>query len=383
MLWSWTVNIQITTFRVRRRRFQRGSLQKRKSGGCWNWIAFWWESRHRRGQILGPCSTMSRSEALVRMAALLEPVNQHAGEILARVWTVGSWIRDAFLPFSRRKWKLSTASTTGDRIRTHIIADLGSLEIESITRDLLQQYLEQKAALGLSFSVVDHLRWDLRSIFRLAVQDRIITHNPAEMLFTPRTMPTPSRQVLTPRQVQVILSVLDLREQLIVQLALFSGVRPGEILALQWRHIAEDHVEVVHRLYRGNLDRPKSDRSKRKVALSLGTRRLIQQWRQHEAPSNPDAWVFPSAKAVAPLGRDNTWRRLIAPRLQAVELGWATFQIMRRTHASLARERGIDPKLVADQLGHALGVNLDIYTVAALAQRQQAVQTVEAAMLVH
>ena len=128
----------------------------------------------------------------------------------------------------------------------------------------IQLYLEQKAALGVSFSVVDHLRWDLRSIFRLAVQDRIITHNPAEMLFTPRTTPSKSRQVLTPHQVQLILSVLDLRERLIVQLALFSGMRPGEILALQWKHVAEDHVEVIHRLYRGKLDRPKSERSKRK-----------------------------------------------------------------------------------------------------------------------
>ena len=368
---------------LRRRRFQRGSLQKRKSGGCWNWIAFWWERRSRRNQILGPCSSMSRSEALAEMAKLLQPVNQHAGEMLPRIGTLGDWIRDSFLPFSRRKWKLSTASTTGDRIRKHIITDLGSLEIPSITRDLLQQYLEQKAALGLSFSVVDHIRWDLRSIFRLAVQDRIITHNPAEMLFTPRTTPRPSRQVLRPAQVQLILSVLDLREQLIVQLALFSGMRPGEILALQWKHIAEDHVDVVHRLYRGKLDCPKSERSKRKVALSLGTRRLIQQWRQQETPSSPDAWVFPSANAAAPLGRDNTWRRLIAPKLEAIELGWATFQIMRRTHASLARARGIDPKLVADQLGHGLGVNLEVYTVAALDQRQHAVQTVEAAMLVH
>jgi hypothetical protein len=153
---------------LRRRRFQRGSLQKRKSGGCWNWIAFWWESRRRRSRTLGPCSSMSRSEALAQMAKMLEPVNQHAGEMLPRIGTLGDWIRDSFLPFSRRKWKLSTASTTGDRIRKHINTDLGSLEIPSITRDLLQQYLEQKAALGLSFSVVDHLRWDLRAIFRLA-----------------------------------------------------------------------------------------------------------------------------------------------------------------------------------------------------------------------
>src|SRR5262245_17662934 len=128
----------------RRRRFQRGSLQKRKSGGGWNWIAFWWQDRRRRGQILGPCSTMSRSEALAEMTKRLQPVNARAGEALTRLWTVGDWIEEVFLPFSRRKWKLSTASTSGDRIRKHLIADLGSLEIHAITRDLLQQYLEQK-----------------------------------------------------------------------------------------------------------------------------------------------------------------------------------------------------------------------------------------------
>src|SRR5437870_6382865 len=108
-----------------RRRFQRGSLQKRKSAGGWNWIAFWWQDRRRRGQILGPCSRMSRPEALAEMTTLLQPVNLHAGEPISRTWTVADWIRDIFLPLCRRKWKLSTASTTGDRIRKHLITDLG------------------------------------------------------------------------------------------------------------------------------------------------------------------------------------------------------------------------------------------------------------------
>jgi integrase len=167
-----------------------------------------------------------------------------------------------FLPFSRRKWKLSTASTTGDRIRKHIVTDLGSFQIQSVTRDLLQQYLEQKAAQGLSFSLVDHLRWDLRAIFRLAAHDRVLTTNPADTLFTPRTVASPSRRVLSAEDVRAPLALLDLREQLIVRLALFSGMRPGEILALQWKHVADDHVEVIQRLYRGKLDRPKSERSK-------------------------------------------------------------------------------------------------------------------------
>ena len=369
-------------FSPRRRRFQRGSLQKRKSAGSWNWIAFWWSDGHRRGQILGPCSTMSRPEALAAMATLLQPVNIHAGERICRTWTVAEWIRDIFLPLGRRKWKLSTASTTGDRIRKHLITDLGSLDIPSVTRELLQRYLEQKAAAGCSFSLVDHLRWDLRAIFRLAAQDRLLSSNPAEMLFTPRTLPTPSRRVLTPEQVQQILQVLPLREQLIVRLALFSGMRPGEILALQWKHIAHDHVEVVHRIYRGKLDRPKSERSKRTVALSLTTQNLMTQWRQ-QTSSDPEAWVFPSAKSTTPLGRDNAWRGLLAPRLKTIQLEWATFQIMRRTHASLSRQAGIDPKLVADQLGHGLGVNLDVYTVAALDKRQDAVEVLESALVRH
>jgi len=91
--------------------------------------------------------------------------------------------------------------------------------------------------------------------------------------------------------------------------------------------------------------------------------------------------VGPSAKGTTPLGRDNTWRGLIAPRLKTIQLDWATFQIMRRSHASLSRQAGIDPKLVADQLGHGLGVNLDVYTLAALDQRQEAVQALETTLI--
>jgi len=54
---------------------------------------------------------------------------------------------------------------------------------------------------------------------------------------------------------------------------------------------------------------------------------------------------------------------------------------MRRTHASLSPQAGIDPKLVADQLAHGLGVNLDVYTVAALDQRLHAVQALETTLI--
>jgi integrase len=368
------------TLTPRRRRFQRGSLQKRPSADGGYWMAFWWDHGHRKSQNLGPGSGMSRAEALTAMAELLQPVNAHAGEPASRLWTLGAWIRDVFLPLRRGQWKASTASTTGDRIRKHVIGDLGAWELPSITRQVLQNYLEQKAKEGLSFSVLEHLRWDLRAICRLASQDGLLPSNPAEHLVVPRAVPTRVRRLLAPGQIHEILQVLDLREQLIVRLALLSGMRPSEILALQWKHVHADHVEVVQRLYRGTLDRPKSERSTRQVALSTSTQAAIDAWRLNQAPTDPQQWVFPSARPDRPLGRDNTWRRWLEPRLKTVHLEWATFQVMRRTHATLARQVGIDPKLVADQLGHGVGVHLDVYTIAALDQRQHAVDTLEAAL---
>jgi integrase len=61
-------------------------------------------------------------------------------------------------------------------------------------------------------------------------------------------------------------------------------------------------------------------------------------------------------------------------RLKTMHLEWATFQVMRRTHATRSRQAGIDPKLVADQLGHGVGVYLDVYTIAALDQRRDTAQ---------
>ena len=52
-----------------------------------------------------------------------------------------------------------------------------------------------------------------------------------------------------------------------------------------------------------------------------------------------------------------------------IGLGWVTFQVMRRTNASLGHKRGVDPKVAADQRGHGLGVSMDVYTQTDLDQK--------------
>src|SRR5262245_11369765 len=218
--------IELEQPKKRRRRYQNGSLQKRKSGKAWMWVGFWWEGDSRRGKTIGKVADMSKGDALLALADLLKAQNIEAAKPIERRWTVKELIDESYLPYCRRKWKESTAATTEDRIEYHVVKDLGKMAIRDITRDLLQRYLEKKTKSGLSHSVVHHLRWDLRAIFRFAFQDGLIDLNPAESLFTPGTPGPKSRKVLTAEQVQQILDALDLREQVVVRLAIFSGMRP-------------------------------------------------------------------------------------------------------------------------------------------------------------
>ena len=54
---------------------------------------------------------------------------------------------------------------------------------------------------------------------------------------------------------------------------------------------------------------------------------------------------------------------------------------MRRTHSSLMNEKGVNPKLIADQQGHGVDVNLNVYTQSSVESRIEALQTLESALI--
>jgi len=166
-----------------------------------------------------------------------------------------------------------------------------------------------------------------------------------------------------------------------VKFAVLAGMRPGEIFGLRRGHIEEDHVSVSQRVYRGDIDTPKTVKSVRKVALPEGLRQDLQTWLATSADTGPDGWLFPSEKVETPLAKDNLWRRYVAPKLEKIGLGWVNFHVLRRSHSSLMRDRNVDPKLVADQQGHTLDVNLNVYTETSLERRIEAVQQLESAMI--
>jgi integrase len=191
----------------------------------------------------------------------------------------------------------------------------------------------------------------------------LLVRNPAMLLFTPKEAAKPVRKVMNMKEVQMLLGALDQRERLVAKLAIMAGMRPGEIFALTWGTLQASYVDIRQRVYRGTIDTPKTDQSVRKAALPEGLLR-------------DDAWVFPSER-MTPMSKDNCWNRNIKPKLDKIGMGWANFLVMRRTHATLMNELGVNGKLVADQLGHSLDVNQNVYTQSPVENRLPAVNQLE------
>jgi integrase len=121
---------------------------------------------------------------------------------------------------------------------------------------------------------------------------------------------------------------------------------------------------------------PKTHHSVRKAAITDGIWLELDQWRSSSRYKSYQSFVFPSERGTA-LSKDNVWRRNMQPALAKVGLGWANFQVMRRTHATLMRQMKADPKAVADQLGHSLDVSLNVYAQSPVSVRQPLVSELE------
>ena len=59
------------------------------------------------------------------------------------------------------------------------------------------------------------------------------------------------------------------------------------------------------------------------------------------------------------------------------------FQVMRKTHSCLLKEFDVDPQVRAEQMGHTVDVNENVYTRTSLQRRREAVNKLEVALTVN
>ena len=356
-----------------RQRHQTGGIKKQRG----RWVGMFWADGQHKSRVLGLVKDMTKSAARVEIAKIV--AEEQAKRAVSVTWTFGAFIEKTFFPYYSRKWKASsTKGSTKNRMKVHLVEEFNDREITGFQRDELQDLLDRRAA-RFSFSTVDHLRWDLKQIFDMALAEGLIVRNPALLLFTPREAQRPVYRTMSVEDVTKCFDAPGHRERLIAKLAVLVGMRPGEIFALTWGQMTATYVDIRQRVYRGIIDSPKTDQSFRKAALSQGLIREIEIWRSMAVDASDKAFVFPSER-MTPLAKENVWRRLIQPKLEKVGLGWINFQVMRRTHATLMNALGIEGKLVADQLGHSLDVNQNVYTRSAVESRQVAVDRLEGSL---
>lgn len=272
-----------------RRRFQKPRI-KNKAG---YWIAQFRDLEGTKRKVsLGPVSKTKKGDAEDKLSQLLEPINNRAAQCNAQ-FKFGAFIRQVYLPFYRRKWKASTTDCNESRIKVHLLPPFENCVLNTFTRDELQSFLDAKASDGLSRSIVAHLRWDLRQIFRMAMAERYLSYSPAELLFVPREahrLPTPR---MTLDQVGLLFSVLDLRELLIAGFAVLAGLRPGEIFALRCGDVEKGYADIRQRIYRGQLDTPKTANSQRWAAFGGGLLVWLRNWIEILPANRPTDWLFP------------------------------------------------------------------------------------------
>jgi integrase len=309
------------------KRFQKGNVKKIHRPAGWMWVGQWWEDGHRRNRKLGLVSKMTKTQAEVKLAEILGPINAAKAPVTEET-SFGDFVRNKVFRFLRRKWKASTRGTTEDRIRFHLIEPFEKRTIGSFDRDELQDLLDAKAK-ELSFSTVDHLRWDLHQIFEFAVSEGAIKRNPAELLFTPREAKPKVARVMSPEEVKKLFEPFEVRERVVLKLALIAGMRPGEIFALTRGNGSASYADVAQRVYRGVVDKPKTRKSVRQVAFSEGVLEDLLAWLSVTPETGATGWLFPSETFKTAFRPDNFWRRYVRPKLIPIGLGWVNFQVIR------------------------------------------------------
>ena len=340
------------------------------------WYARWYDANIRHGKTIGLVCKMTKAEAEDELRKLVQPVNERRGVV---EYTLQGYARGQVFPWYERSWKESTAQTTKDRIDHHILTTLGNKMLSWFTRNNLQDFLDEKAASGLSHATVAHLRWDLNQLFKMAVNDAHLHRNPAELLHIPKAKRA-ERRVLTLQQAVIMLASLDLRERLIVKLAGTCGMRPGEVVALQWQDIKHSSLTVERRIYRGKINTPKTRNSNRKVALPTSVQADITAWRELSRNTLADAWVFPSENGKTPLWANNAWYDKIRPTLAKLGLAWVNYQVLRRSAVTLLNAQGADGTVVAAQCGHTVDVSTNVYNQVGIERQLAAVQTLDNAL---
>jgi integrase len=348
-----------------------GTITRRKDGR--------WEARYyvptvngtKRKAIYGKTQAEVRDKLTKARSDRIDGIvyddeNMTVGEYL------DSWLKGSVYGSVRQ----STYDRDTNLVNNHIKLILGGLKLKKLTSAHVQSFYRDRLDTGLSASTVHKMHDILRRGLAQAVRWHLVPRNVADTAKPPRPA-SKEMHALSANETRKLLEAAggDRLEALYI-LAIHTGMRQGEMLALRWQDVDLENavVSVRRTLTRSGgkvaFGEPKTNKSRRSIRLTSQAvealrSHLDRQLREMEILGDryQDQGLVFTTDTGGPINPSNLRQRSFAPLLERAGLPHMRFHDLRHTCATLLLSRGVHPKFVQELLGHAtIAITLDTYS---------------------
>jgi integrase len=329
--------------------------------------------------ILGFKSEMSKSQAREKLEGEIaklgkQPLNGDKSMVNGAV-TFGWFVLHRYLPLKEADWRDETAKVKKHIIQADLVDEFGDVRLENFDKFTLQTHLN-KLAKTRSRDRVLQIRAYIKAIFAEAVDQDFLPKDPARTLKTPANLRETDKTVLSWEQLAAALARLGLRDRILLKLDMTNALRPSELFAFRWKchRVEAVSLTIVATIYKGKI-RPygKTKGSLTEVPIAKDLSDDLTAWRQTSQeqydskkkkhglpPSDEEAFLFPNRDGS--FMDPSNYRKRVLHKL-ATELGLPklTFQVIRRTIATLAQRKGT-VKDVQGMMRHSrVATTTDVY----------------------
>jgi integrase len=288
---------------------------------------------------------------------------------------VGRYLEE-WLTTAQPSLRPSTWKRYEELLRLYILQALGNLPLARLEPRHLQKLYAACLAQGLAPATVRQIHAIIRKALGQAVRWGTVVRNVGTLVSPPRVAQQEIHPLSAAQARALLMAAKGERFEALYVLALSTGMRRGELLALRWQDV-DLHggcLHVRHGLVRiqgkWTLTEPKTARSRRRIALSASAIEALRHHRAQQAThrlSLGPVWqdrdlVFPNEIGHI-MEPGNVLRRSLKPLLKNAGLPAIRLHDLRHTAATLLLQQGVHPKVVSEMLGHSsIKMTLDIYS---------------------